>query len=82
MPGYAERPINRCINMSHPNECVQHGHDEAALREDIARFESHLAHIGANDDSAYEKARIRTYEALLLERRTLLRQLITTRAQR
>jgi len=65
--------------MDHPKQCE---HEEQTLRSDIALFESHLAAIHADDDSAYEKARIRTYELLLQERRTQLQQLLTTRALR
>ena len=55
---------------------MQQANDERRLREDIALLESHLARIGADDDSAYEKARIRTYELLLQEHRTRLQQLL------
>jgi hypothetical protein len=68
--------------MNHPNEYAQHLNEEETLRSDIALFESHLARIGGDDDSAYEKARIRTYELLLQERRTRLRLLLAARAQR
>lgn len=40
-----------------------------ALRAEISRVEKHLADIVTDDDSAYAKARIRLYEALLVERR-------------
>ena len=45
---------------------------EASLRAEIHQFETHLAHIAAEDDSAYGKARIRLYENLLHERRLQL----------
>jgi hypothetical protein len=51
--------------MNHPGE-------EQTLREEIAKFESDLARIDANDDCAYEKARIRTYEVMLQDRRARL----------
>ena len=43
-----------------------------ALRAEISRVEKHLADIVTDDDSAYAKARIRLYEALLVERRRQL----------
>jgi len=45
---------------------------EDALRAEIREFETHLAHIAPEDDSAYGKARIRLYENLLHERRLQL----------
>jgi hypothetical protein len=68
--------------MSDSIERMQHDGEEESLRSEIALFESHLASIGANDDSAYEKARIRTYETLLQERRSRLSHLLTGRADR
>jgi hypothetical protein len=50
--------------------------EEAALRAEIQDFETHLARIAGDDDCAYDKARIRTYEALLHERRRRLDNLI------
>ena len=46
-----------------------------SLRAEILEFETHLAHIAAEDDSAYGKARIRLYENLLHERRLQLQAL-------
>jgi hypothetical protein len=68
--------------MNHPNQCAQHPNEEETLRSDIALFESHLARIGGDDDSAYEKARIRAYELLLQERHTRLRLLLAARRAR
>ena len=58
----------------------QRENEEETLRSDIALFESHLAAIRADDDSAYEKARIRVYEGLLQERHARLQRLLTARA--
>jgi hypothetical protein len=70
------------MNMDYPIEGTQDHGEEQTLRSDIALFESHLASISANDDSAYEKARIRTYEALLHERRSQLQVLLAARHER
>jgi hypothetical protein len=51
----------------HPSEATE---DE--LRTQIREVEAHLAHIANEDNSAYGKARIRLYEAMLQERRQRL----------
>jgi hypothetical protein len=55
---------------------------EESLRAEIRQFETHLAHIAAEDDSAYGKARIRLYENLLHERRLALDALTAPSASR
>ncbi len=49
--------------------------DAEQLRAEIRRYEAHLAEIAGHDDSAYEKARIRTYETLLQQHRHRLHTL-------
>lgn len=54
--------------MELPQQVIEPSQEDA-LRAEIRHFETHLAHIAAEDDSAYGKARIRLYESLLQERR-------------
>ena len=50
------------------------------LRANIRRVEEHLARIAWEDDSAYEKARLRVYEELLGQWRRELASLTAARS--
>ncbi len=58
--------------MNDPDTHAVRRAQEEVLRAEIRHVEQHLAKIGADDDSAYEKARIRVYETLLQQRRQQL----------
>lgn len=48
-----------------------HGHEEDLVKE-IAALEARLERLARSDDSAYEKALIRSYEQLIATRRAAL----------